>query len=41
MNVKSRCQKVAEDYVKRSGKGSKREPEGIPKADEIDVEIDV
>ena len=28
--------KIAEDDVKRSGKGSKREPEGVPKVDKID-----
>ena len=28
--------KIAEDDVKRSGKGSKMEPEGVPKVDKID-----
>ena len=28
--------KIEEDDVKRSGKGSKMEPEGVPKVDKID-----
>ena len=38
--LKKQCKikmpKIAEDYVKRSGKGSKTEPEGVPKVDKID-----
>ena len=32
--------KIAEDDVKRSGKGSKREPEGVPKVDKIDEKLE-
>ena len=39
--LKKQCKiwmpKIAEDDVKRSGKGSKMEPEGVPKVDKIDV----
>ena len=31
--------KIAEDDVKRSGKGSKMEPEGVPKVDKIDEKM--
>ena len=30
------CQKIPYNDVKRSGKGSKMEPEGVPKVDKID-----
>ena len=33
--------KIAEDDVKRSGKGSKTEPEGVPKIDKIDEKAGV